>query len=356
MHQQQRQKTMDWIKNVALIVVNPIMANNDSSLITNNDHDDDDNRYDYQIYLQHFERHEQISPDIAFDKLPRMNLSDDDFHCDWISSIDWIRRDSDVENVKFENVPIIHDKSTSHDDNHHQDVLLALRICALRCLFNELGILPNHCNFDDYDGLVDKCRDDWQTFRRLYTANNTTLRINYDELELYEWWNWLTPTSVGHSPRFDTMYYLVILSEPFQKTLFKRGHWISLDRISSLLLPPNDYYELNCLSKFHNINELQLYMRLEYPRIPIQRWIPFIEFYQDGCISYLPGDQFYPNHVPIIPVAPPHFNTTITMIQRRSSTSMNRIEHQSLKYQIVFSDTKMDDHYHIPRTKIRSKL
>ncbi|KAH9420254.1 hypothetical protein DERP_014769 [Dermatophagoides pteronyssinus] len=52
-----------------------------------------------------------------------MNLSKDDFHRDWLKSIDWPNRNSDMETLKFQNVPIIHDKfMTSHnDDDDHQD-------------------------------------------------------------------------------------------------------------------------------------------------------------------------------------------------------------------------------------------
>ena len=121
-HRQYRQQqTMDWQKNIALIIVNPIMIiNDDDPLITDdNNDDDDDNHSDYQIYLQHFDRHEKISPNISFDKLPRMNLSKDDFHRDWLKSIDWPNRNSDMETTKFQNVPIIHDKfMTSHNDDH----------------------------------------------------------------------------------------------------------------------------------------------------------------------------------------------------------------------------------------------
>ena len=297
MHQQQRQQqTMDWQKNIALIIVNPIMIiNDDDPLITDdNNDDDDDNHSDYQIYLQHFDRHEKISPNISFDKLPRMNLSKDDFHRDWLKSIDWPNRNSDMETLKFQNVPIIHDKfMTSHnDDDDHQDVLLALRICALRCLFTELGIIPNNCDFVHFDeSIIDKCRNDWQNFRKFYLAN--FLRINFDKLELYEWWNWLTPTSVGHSPRFDTIYYLVILPQTFPKISTNNGHWISPNQLSSLLLPPSDNYELKCLSQFNQIDKLKQFLKQEYSQISIQRWIPYIEFYQDGCISYLPGKLFF---------------------------------------------------------------
>lgn len=106
-----------------------------------------------------------------------------------------------------------------------EDVLpadIGLRISALRETFEETGVLlltrPGD-DADSYQPLSDRdnvnvdlsawrerVRKDAASFIDLCLETNLCPNL----WSLYEWWNWLTPTSVGHK-RCDTMFYVSFL-------------------------------------------------------------------------------------------------------------------------------------------------
>jgi len=106
-----------------------------------------------------------------------------------------------------------------------EDVLpadIGLRISALRETFEETGVLLLTRPGDDADSYQplsdrdnvsvdlslwrDRVRKDASSFLDLCLETNLCPNL----WSLYEWWNWLTPTSVGHK-RCDTMFYVSFL-------------------------------------------------------------------------------------------------------------------------------------------------
>lgn len=99
---------------------------------------------------------------------------------------------------------------------------IGLRISALRETFEETGVLLLTRPGDDADSYQplsdrdnvnvdlsvwrDKVRKDASAFLDLCLETNLCPNL----WSLYEWWNWLTPTSVGHK-RCDTMFYVSFL-------------------------------------------------------------------------------------------------------------------------------------------------
>lgn len=116
----------------------------------------------------------------------------------------------------------IEEASQSH---RLEDILpadIGLRISALRETFEETGVLLLTRPGDDADSYQplsdrdnvnvdlsswrDKVRKDAASFLELCLETNLCPNL----WSLYEWWNWLTPTSVGHK-RCDTMFYVSFL-------------------------------------------------------------------------------------------------------------------------------------------------
>lgn len=99
---------------------------------------------------------------------------------------------------------------------------IGLRISALRETFEETGVLLLTRPGDDADSYQplsdrdnvnvdlsawrDRVRKDASSFLDLCLETNLCPNL----WSLYEWWNWLTPTSVGHK-RCDTMFYVSFL-------------------------------------------------------------------------------------------------------------------------------------------------
>lgn len=109
---------------------------------------------------------------------------------------------------------------TKPEDSLPADI--GLRISALRETFEETGVLLLTRPGDDADSYQplsdrdnvnvdlstwrDKVRKDASCFLDLCLETNLCPNL----WSLYEWWNWLTPTSVGHK-RCDTMFYVSFL-------------------------------------------------------------------------------------------------------------------------------------------------
>lgn len=124
--------------------------------------------------------------------------------------------------------PIVVDSKIIQESSHlngPEDSLpadIGLRISALRETFEETGVLlltrPGD-DADSYQPLSDRdnvnvdlsawrerVRKDASSFLDLCMEANLCPNL----WSLYEWWNWLTPTSVGHK-RCDTMFYVSFL-------------------------------------------------------------------------------------------------------------------------------------------------
>ena len=177
---------------------------------------------------------------------------------------------------------------------------LALRICTLRCIFQELGILlvnspETNLSSQKLSELQKSVRDNPVNFIELFKSE-PSLRPQVESL--FEWANWMTPTSVGLTPRYDTIFYLCVI-EPWPTNsitspLASTIKWNHLEEIldgynsKMFLISPSQLYELARIGSHPWIQWLKLFA--EHRELQgIQRWIPSIALYKDGTISYLPG-------------------------------------------------------------------
>lgn len=142
---------------------------------------------------------------------------------------------------------------TKPEDSLPADI--GLRISALRETFEETGVLlltrpgddaTSYQPLSDRDNVNvdlsiwrDKVRKDASSFLDLCLETNLCPNL----WSLYEWWNWLTPTSVGHK-RCDTMFYVcfleiepkVVLDNEEVTTLKVNSQYISRYNYSSIFL------------------------------------------------------------------------------------------------------------------------
>lgn len=132
------------------------------------------------------------------------------------------------QSIKGPRPPIVLESKAIQEASHinrPEDILpadIGLRISALRETFEETGVLLLTRPGDDADSYQplsdrdnvsvdlslwrDKVRKDAASFLDLCLETNLCPNLWC----LYEWWNWLTPTSVGHK-RCDTMFYVSFL-------------------------------------------------------------------------------------------------------------------------------------------------
>lgn len=130
--------------------------------------------------------------------------------------------------IKGPRPPIVLESKIIQESSHinrPEDSLpadIGLRISALRETFEETGVLlltrpgdaaDSYQPLSDRDNVNvdlsawrDKVRKDAASFLDLCIETNLCPNL----WSLYEWWNWLTPTSVGHK-RCDTMFYVSFL-------------------------------------------------------------------------------------------------------------------------------------------------
>ena len=214
---------------------------------------------------------------------------------------------------------------------------------------------------------------------------------------LFEWWNWLTPTSVGRSPRYDTLFYFctidswddllkvdmtIIASNQLSPSIStgggstnmaesiinknKRIEWVGLDALFHcyeqrlFLISPCQLYELIRLASHPTIQSVKQFA-IKREHQGIEQWIPSISIYKNGTISFLPGiynfinklyicnslihagDKFYPEEVTELPTRSPRMYDSITLEDMRMkqtpkgqlSDRVNRIEHRGYWCRIV---------------------
>lgn len=233
----------EWKTEIALLI---LRSNRNNENIQTN--------FDYKIYLNRITRNELFTKSFDYLKLPRIHMEFDENY-DTLSSLvdrntplqDWVQKK--LRNLSFVNNP---------------DAIVKMRIHALNGLFQELGIHQS------------------QEIESFLNPN------------VYEWSNWLTPTTVGKYPKFNTLYYLIILDTEDlmndESGLRSKGIWTSFDQISDPI-PPNDFYELTKLSRFLTIANLREYIENEYRQTAIEKVLPSIEHFNDGSIAFLPGKK-----------------------------------------------------------------
>lgn len=279
-----------WIENVSLMIIRPIT--NSSSTISS--------LYDYEIFLEKANNNNHFVQKFSYEKFPRENVSIEDFSRSWIEQLSdsslWFKH---RYSKKFRNVPMIENNQFSslladHPELFHNDMAFALRIAAIRCLFRKTGILLAH-NVNIIDNKLEwwkKIQTNGPKFFREMFTKTPELKLNFKQL--FEWRNWLTPTTVGKSARYDTMFYVLILKDDVYQHFSINGYWTKLDLFNhnfNTILPPNDFYELKYLSKFYRLTELEFYFKSEkYQNISIERWLPSVQIFKNGSITFLPGN------------------------------------------------------------------
>lgn len=222
---------------------------------------------------------------------------------------------------------------------------IALRIAAIRETFEETGVallispnggnrqeneIGNTLNNEDLVKWRQKVRENGSAFLDLCNQLNQVPNI----WSLYEWWDWLTPISVGHK-RFDTMFYLCCLDKQpkvvLDNTEVTNLKWCTPSDIidehtnEGVFLAPPQFYELSRLKNLNKFDEVERFAK-QREILGIERWMPVISTYSDGAISLLPGDDAYPTKPDIIGLKPvPDYPQTLAQM-RSQVVNLNRIE------------------------------
>lgn len=218
---------------------------------------------------------------------------------------------------------------------------IALRIAAIRETFEETGILlltkpPKHGTKISSDLLFsmkdnsslnliewrDRIHEDPLNFIELCLETGTCPNL----WSLYEWWDWLTPTSVGHR-RYDTMFYLCCLDKQPEVVLDQSEvitlKWCAPDDMleehfnNSVFLAPPQVYELSRMHHLRSYVQLQQFAQKRSTE-GVQQWLPVIATAQDGALSLLPGDDMYPEEPDYFGRQPgPDYPFTLSELQSR---------------------------------------
>lgn len=259
-----------------------------------------------------------------------------------------------------EQTKIIQESQAKVDEDNKQDTQITsptskleylpadigLRISALRETFEETGVLlltrpgdeaDSYQPLSDRDNVSvdlsawrDRVRKDAESFLDLCLETNLCPNL----WSLYEWWNWLTPTSVGHK-RCDTMFYVsflelepkVVLDNEEVTTLKWCTPTGMLDEhaTAEVFLAPPQVYELSRLSNFYEFDVLRQFAA-ERQTLGVDRWLPVISTYQDGAVALLPGDEFYPDQPDIMGRKPVPDNPETLAEYGTKAKVLNRLE------------------------------
>lgn len=212
--------------------------------------------------------------------------------------------------------------------------LLSLKITAIRETFEETGILL--CKTGTKS-------NEWASNYIVDNANSWRLRIEKDAFEfinfcenfncypdvnnLYLWSNWLTPKS--KSKRFDTLFFIVLLSETpaslADKHEIDNTVWLMPSELleknnkGEIVLPPPQIYEISRLMYFNKAKDLLTFSK-ERAGKGCERWMPQYIKAADGTVSLLPGDDAYnPDGYDGLNIPIPVLNMTMEEFRSQSS-------------------------------------
>ncbi|XP_053202849.1 acyl-coenzyme A diphosphatase NUDT19-like [Panonychus citri] len=218
---------------------------------------------------------------------------------------------------------------------------IALRIAAIRETFEETGVAlltssPSEARVveayenGDLSKWYEKVRESGSNFINLCDQTNQVPNI----WSLYEWSDWLTPTSYGRK-RFDTMFYICCLNKQpkvvLDNTEVTKLMWGTPSELidehtnKKVYLAPPQVYELGRLNNLTKFDQVEKFSR-EREKFGVERWLPIISKYSDGAISLLPGDDAFPSEPDLIgdnPIA--DSNQTLDQM-RLEVKNLNRIE------------------------------
>ncbi|KFM82169.1 Nucleoside diphosphate-linked moiety X motif 19, mitochondrial, partial [Stegodyphus mimosarum] len=219
---------------------------------------------------------------------------------------------------------------------------VALRIAAIRETFEETGVLlmtrPKKSKSSSLSWYADIDLVAWQEKIRkdplAFTDFCLEANVCPDIWSLHEWWDWLTPTSVGHR-RYDTMFYVCCL-EKQPDVVLDHSEVITLKwctpqemleehSTNAVFLAPPQVYELSRLIHFSSFQSLRNFAVTRSEK-GVERWLPVIITCKDGAISLLPGDEMYPRKPDYLGKNPgPDYAVTVDEMRKRH-TGLHRME------------------------------
>ncbi|XP_070382538.1 acyl-coenzyme A diphosphatase NUDT19-like isoform X1 [Dermacentor albipictus] len=204
----------------------------------------------------------------------------------------------------------------SHNQLSSEDYLpgdLAYRISAIRETFEETGVLLltqaapvrgeavlAECLTEGVDTTLwrQRLREDPVNLLRMCREN----RLCPNVWALHEWWDWLTPISVGHR-RYDTMFYICCMDKQPQVVLDQSEvitlKWCTPEGMlhdystGAVFLAPPQVYETSRLLNITSFAELSQFA-CQRATEGCEQWMPVIASASDGAVSLLPGDDLYP--------------------------------------------------------------
>ncbi|KAI2795721.1 Nucleoside diphosphate-linked moiety X motif 19, mitochondrial [Blomia tropicalis] len=295
----------NWLESVNILLVRPTTKSSD---------------YDYELCNIESFSAEFIQNRIKRRFLPTINLMESDFAPEWWTilneTVDNFKEEQNKSNFILSNVDNqTRQKAIKQFGQKVLDSSLALRIAAIRCLFQELGILlvvtkEKHikpCTLKQISKVHKEMYSDQSNFIKIFEIESI-LRPKIESL--FEWSNWLTPSTIGRSPRYDTLFYLCVIDELEDKLIeieiVQKGdrqvYWNTLEKLldgfhqQMFCISPSHLYELTRLTSHPWFKTLKLFAK-QRQSCGVERWQPSISLYSNGTISFLPGDQFYPDHV-----------------------------------------------------------
>ncbi|KAK8769542.1 hypothetical protein V5799_022551 [Amblyomma americanum] len=238
----------------------------------------------------------------------------------------------------------------SHNQLKPEDHLpgdLAYRISAIRETFEETGVLlltqaaPSFSETLVTESLSEgidttqwrqRLREDPVNLLRMCREN----RLCPNVWALHEWWDWLTPISVGHR-RYDTMFYICCMDKQPQVVLDQSEvitlKWCTPEGMlqdystGAVFLAPPQVYETSRLLNVTSFAELSQFACRRGAE-GCEQWMPVIASASDGAVSLLPGDDLYPEEPDYFGRGPgPEYPFSLEELRKRCQ-NLHRMEVQ----------------------------
>ncbi|UYV71177.1 NUDT19 [Cordylochernes scorpioides] len=231
-------------------------------------------------------------------------------------------------------------RARARDDN--QDILppdLAYRIAAIRETFEETGVLLVTSPIKNAKKPVIGHVPEWQKQIHGNSLSFIELCLQHqacpDVWSLMEWWDWLTPTSVGHR-RYDTMFYVCCMDRQPPVVLDNNEvvtmKWYTPQEIleehasQNMFMAPPQVYELSRLAGATSFQALRQHASRR-EKFGVERWLPVLATCRDGALSLLPGDPLYPRNPDYLGKQPgPDYPHTLEELRVRGANRLNRME------------------------------
>lgn len=283
--------------------------------------------FDYKVLMLKRSSKSKFMPN-AF-VFPGGVISKEDFSSSWLDLFkNHGHNQDDLDALVLDGVdrPLLMEKA-SLDEVVCRDI--AVRLAAIRETFEESGILLVKSDSANATAHAFSSNEELSHWRTKVHKDPVELCILYKSLDLVpdlwslkEWSCWLTPTDLHEQGkrRFDTLFYTTSL-ESIPDILLDNQEvtdvkWTEPSKIlesfynRELWLAPPQVYELSRLLNFSEQEELDEFSCARHGA-GCRTWLPIRLQCQDGTISLLPGDSFYPQNVSMISNASAKFEGTV---------------------------------------------